>query len=63
MNLNGLRIFCWEDERGEPFVFDLPALDKIGHPVFTETIFDLINCNRINIVPKSACVVDLREED
>ncbi|MGV9141307.1 MAG: hypothetical protein ACOC1X_00050 [Promethearchaeota archaeon] len=59
-----LRIFCWFPDRSEPFVFNLPHLDKIGHPIFAETIFDLIEgCEQIDIVPHSAITIDLTDTE
>jgi hypothetical protein len=57
-----LRFYCWKNGSHNPFIFDLPAIDKIGDPVFTNTIFEVVGCDRMTFVRHEAITVDLTEE-
>lgn len=56
--MSGVRVFCWKDE--ECWVTDWSMNAPIGHPQFTDFMFKMTGCDRIQLVDHKALEVDLR---
>jgi hypothetical protein len=62
MSKGKLRLYCFKNDDPNPFIFDLPALEKVGHPVSTNTIFEITGCDRILMAAEHHFTLDLRKE-